>query len=113
MANLEITIIERGQTTVLRLKGSADMEEAEHLSKELEKIVENGHLEIIVDLADLAFASSLGIGALIRSHNRCRQAGGRLTLVNPQQRVLRVLQTTRLDELFGICSSVEEAIGQA
>jgi len=65
---------------------------------------------LVVDLAELAFTSSLGLSALIEAHRKCQAQGGCLILAEPQAAILKVFQTTRLDTLFQICPTVQEAV---
>ena len=110
MSNLAISTTEQEDTTIFQLKGSADLIEAGVLDKHLQSVFAEGKYRLVIDLTDLSFTSSLGLGSLIRAHTRCRENQGRLTLVNPQPKVMRIFKTTRLTHLFAIYPSVEEAM---
>jgi anti-sigma B factor antagonist len=110
MNRLEILVSEREDTIVLSLSGSADMGEAELLNQHLEKEFSQGRYKMVIDLSDLEFTSSMGLGSLIRAHTKCRQEKGRLSLVNPQPAVMKVIQTTHLNELFNIYQTLDEAM---
>lgn len=99
-----------GPAVVLRLRGSAGMEEADHLRRRLEELAAKKSPLIVLDLTAMEFISSLGLGAIVTGHLRSRHHNGQLRLVNPQPAVLHLLETTRLTKLFGIYSSVEKAI---
>ena len=94
----------------LRLRGSAGMAEADHLRQRLEELAALKYPLIVLDLAAMEFISSLGLGAIVTGHVRCRHHNGQLRLVNPQPAVMQLLETTRLTKLFGIFASVEKAI---
>lgn len=96
--------------TIIRLSGSADMQETDVLTQYLDKIFSQKRYHLVIDLSGLQFTSSMGLGNLIRAHTRCRDHQGRLALVNPQPAVGRILQITRLDRLFDIYNTVEEAM---
>jgi len=110
MNGLEIKVSEQKKATIVSLAGSADMREAEVLDTQLEKEFSLGRYNLVMDLSKLEFMSSMGLGSLIRAHIRCRAKKGRLSLVNPQPAVLKVIQTTRLNELFNIYGTLEEAL---
>jgi anti-anti-sigma factor len=108
--NLDLTLAERGQAAVVTLVGSADMAEANELAALLDAAIEKGSVQLVLDLSGLEFTSSMGLGVLIRAQNRCGRQGGQIRFVQPQDAVLRVLKTTRLDQLFPIDPTVERAL---
>lgn len=110
MSNLQISLSERHNSTVIRLSGSADITEAAALNEQFEKLFTAKKFRLIIDLGDLAFTSSMGLGALIKAHRQCRTNQGMLTLVGPQPSVMRVFKITQLDKLFQICPTLEQAL---
>jgi serine/threonine-protein kinase RsbW len=108
--NLDLTLAERGQAAVITLIGSADMAEANELAALLDQAIEKGAVQLVLDLSRLEFTSSMGLGVLIRAQNRCGSHGGQIRFVQPQDAVLRVLKTTRLDQLFPIDATVEKSL---
>jgi anti-sigma B factor antagonist len=110
MSNLDIAISEWEDKLIVKLAGSADMAEANSLRVMLEKSVLDGKYNLILDLEGLRFICSLGLGTMIHLHTLCREHGGVFGLVNPQPQVMKVLRTTRLDELFLIGSTREEIV---
>jgi anti-sigma B factor antagonist len=110
MSKLTITIDQHQQATVIRLSGSADMAEANSLKNQLDQYPTAEHNNLVVDLSDLHFISSMGLGSLIQAHRQCQEGRGHLSLVSPQESVARVLKTTQLDQLFDIYPSVEAAL---
>ena len=109
MSNLDISITKDDQATIISLNGSADMQEANMLNEHLEKVFEEKCYTLVIDLSELKFTSSMGLGSLIMAHSACKENMGRLAIVNPQPAVMKIFITTRLDQLFNIFKSVEEA----
>lgn len=107
---LAISVADYERHTVLTLSGAADMAETQALSKLIDGIIDDGRVDLIIDLSHLDFICSLGLGVLIKSQNRCRGQQGNLVLIAPQPPVMRVLKTTRLTDLFKICNSVQAAL---
>ena len=112
MTRLRIETEQQGEAAVVRLAGSADMAEVAQLNRELDGLFRQGLHRLVVDVSRLEFASSMALGALIRSHHLCREAQGRMVLVGPGPRLRGVLATTRLTELFEIADSVDDALTQ-
>jgi serine/threonine-protein kinase RsbW len=107
---LEIEVSDFERHTVLSLSGSADMAETQALDRLLNRVLEQGSIEVYLDLNHLDFICSLGLGVLIKAQKRCRQQDGDLVLIEPQPPVMRVLKTTRLTELFKIFGSLQIAL---
>ena len=110
VGSLEIFVSERDDVVVVELKGSADISATTMLESRLAGILASGRNWIVMDLSDLEFTSSVGLGSLIRAHIRCRESGGCLGMANPQPAVMKVFKTTRLNELFELYDSVNEAL---
>ena len=65
---------------------------------------------VVIDLADVTFVDSSGLGGLIVARTSARQNGGSLSLVSPPPMVRRLLGATRLHDVFAIYDSLPEAI---
>ena len=64
---------------------------------------------VILDLSDVSYLDSSGVGALIQTYSSLRRADRRLALVAPTDRVQAVLEVTRVHKLFQIYPTVAEA----
>jgi anti-sigma B factor antagonist len=107
---LDMDVERRGPAAVVRVRGSAGMEEADQFRRRLEQLAEQPFAIIALDLGQLEFISSAGLGALISAHKKARPHEGRIRLVNPQPMILRVLETTRLTSVFEVFGTLEEAL---
>lgn len=107
---LLVDITRTGPTAVVRLTGSAGMSEASRLNDELARLMEQSAETIVLDLAGMDFICSTGLGTLISTYKAMRARGGAFRLASPQPFVLRLLETTRLDRLFDIFPTREEAV---
>ena len=56
----------------------------------------------VVDVAAVTFIDSTGLGALVDLATRTRRAGGSVVLAHPDQRILRLLELTALDQVFDV-----------
>jgi anti-sigma B factor antagonist len=65
---------------------------------------------VVIDLADVTFIDSTGLGALIVARKAARERGGSVSLVSPPPVVRRLLGSTRLHDVFSIHDSLAEAI---
>ena len=80
--------------TVVGLSGELDVEPAPDLRMLFDMLVEEGHIEVLVDLRKLAFCDSAGLSALIHGYHACRDAGGWLRVTGDTGLVSRLLHVT-------------------
>jgi anti-sigma B factor antagonist len=64
---------------------------------------------VVFDLSELAFISSLGLGSLVAFQRGLQRAGGRAALTRLQPAVSEMLKHARLDTVFQVYDTVEEA----
>jgi anti-sigma B factor antagonist len=67
--------------------------------------------EIVVDLTQLEFLDSTGLGALIGAHKRAAEHSGSVRLVAHEGQILRLLRITGLLDVFSVYPTVEAALG--
>lgn len=65
---------------------------------------------VVIDLAQVTFVDSSGLGALIVARKSRRERGGAMSLVSPPPAVRRLLGSTHLNDVFVIYDSLAEAI---
>ena len=73
-------------------------------------LLDSGQHQLVIDLGGVEFLDSTGLGVLVAGLNRAREVGGSLSLVCPQERVLKLFRITGLDEVFTVHSTVDEAL---
>ena len=66
--------------------------------------------KMVMDFAHVVHMSSSALGMLITLHKRVREKGGQLRLCNIQPSILEVFLITRLNEIFSIAKSRQEAL---
>jgi anti-sigma B factor antagonist len=98
------------RVTVLGPKGRLDVESALDLRERMKTLVDGGVSQIVIDLGDVSFVDSTGLGAIISGLKRTRQVGGDLRIARPTREVLTVLELTSLDRVLRPYGSLEEAM---
>ncbi len=73
---------------------------------------DTSHLTII-NVADMPYIDSAGIGCLVSAHVSREGSGRKLVIVGAHERLLTSLKVTKVDQLFSFASSVEQARAQA
>jgi anti-sigma B factor antagonist len=91
--------------------GELDLYTCPEFNKELVRVVADGARHVVVDLSSTTFVDSTALGVLLRGVERLKGVGGRLSVVCPDENVLRVFQVTGLHRVFEIHGSRAEALG--
>jgi anti-anti-sigma factor len=85
-------------------------ESAEFFAQTLERALAEDEGHVLVDFSKINYIDSTGIGELVGYLGQFRDRRRKLILINPTDRILRLLEVARLAELFPIYDSVDEAI---
>lgn len=96
--------------TVVDVTGEVDVYTAPALRERLIALVESGRTDLVVDLTQVRFMDSTGLGLLVGVLKRIRGLGGQLQLVIDDERLLKVFRITSLDQVFTIRASRDEAM---
>lgn len=107
---LRIEIERRGDVAVVTLAGSAHMTVSTDLRDQLVELADETTRQLVIDLSDLEFISSLGLGGIVAAHLRSRKNNGSVELVNPRPQIRDLLSVTQLTRLFPIHESVDAAL---
>ena len=91
---------EREGWAVLSLAGELDLTTAPRLREQVVRTVVNGQPRVVLDLQDVEFVDSTGLGVLVGARRRADVLGVRVVLVNVPPRLHRLLAVTRLSRLF-------------
>jgi anti-sigma B factor antagonist len=108
-----MTIEERtvGSVVVLDLGGRLVLDDGDALLKEkVNSLLTSGNQHVVLNVADVSYVDSAGLGALVASFLAARTHGGVLRLINPSKRLQELLAMSRLLPLVRICESEAEAI---
>jgi anti-sigma B factor antagonist len=113
---LEYNLRQNGDVTLIDLKGPITLGEAlAHglqsaaesprpvvVGEIIRQLLQQGRRKILLNLKDVTYVDSSGIGELVGAFSSMQQQGGQLKLLNPAVRVVNVLRFTRLDHLFPV-----------
>jgi anti-sigma B factor antagonist len=92
------------------VSGEVDVYSAPELKDSLTSLLQSGAKAVVVDLSDVAFLDSTGLGALVEARAAMSEAGGALPIVCSQERILKLFTITGLDGVFSIHNSVDGAL---
>jgi anti-anti-sigma factor len=92
---------------VLKLSSLLDTNQANQIRQEIGTIVESGVQIVLMDLSDVTFIDSSGLGVLVLAFKAIRAAGGRLVLCSISKQVRMLLELTGTDQIFEVFPSQE------
>jgi anti-anti-sigma factor len=92
--------------TLLRLQGRLDAAAAPGFLARPTGVIAEGKTRFVVDLAEVPFIDSTGLGALISGLKAARRVEGDLRLAAPSPHVRKLLRLTTLDRVFTILKTV-------
>lgn len=108
--DLRLRVRAQNDIITLEVSGEIDLHSAPQLRAELVNVTEGSVPRIVVDLAEVTFIDSTGIGAIVGGLKRAREKGGTLVFANAQQRVHRVFEITGLLQALPLYQSRDAAI---
>lgn len=100
----------RPSGSVLQAEGQLVRHNADLLKQTGTRLLASGRTFLIINMANLTFVDSAGLGAVVALHKRAQQAGGQIILCNLSDNVRRSLQLVRLDRVFAIYPTQNEAL---
>jgi anti-sigma B factor antagonist len=107
---MEITIQDHDRVSVVTVTGRLDAATAPDLETALSQLVDRNRNNIVLDLKEVDFISSIGLRAIIFTYKSVKRADGDLRLASPSPAVEMVLKTLGLTPMFSIYPSSKEAI---
>jgi anti-sigma B factor antagonist len=105
---LEIQIEEAGDHTVCRPVGELDAYTVGQFRESLGDLATTGRL--LIDLSEVPFMDSAGLGALIGGIRRAREAGGEVAVACSRPTLTRLLHTTGFDRIVPVTETLDEAV---
>ena len=100
-----------GGVSVLDLSGKIVLGEGDGQVRErIKDLLSDGQKKILLNLGDVTYVDSAGLGALISSYTTTKREGGQLKLVNLTKRIQDLLAITKLITVFDTYDTEQEAI---
>jgi anti-sigma B factor antagonist len=110
--NLRATNRDIGDTTLVDISGRITLGEGSALLRTLiRQLLDQGRKYIVLNLSDVTYIDSSGIGELVSSFTAVKKEGGELKLLHLTKKVHDLLLITKLFTVFDVHSDEEKAIG--
>ena len=100
-----------GNTLICYVKGELDHHTCDHFRDYIDYNLENNPVKhLILDLSQLEFTDSSGIGVLIGRYKKVSGLGGKVAVVKEKRQVSKVFQISGIYEIIPSFSSIEQAL---
>lgn len=80
------------------------------LGEQVNVLLNEGHLEFVLNLTDVPYVDSFGLGQLVSIWTSIQRKGGRLVLLRPANHVQQLLQISKLNTVFLISDEEAQAV---
>lgn len=111
MSNLIMTKRSLDGVTILDLSGNIQMGQGnDYLHRTLHSLIDEGTKKVLVNLANISYIDSSGLGELVSGFTTMERAGGELKLLNLTQRVSELMMITKLLTVFDTFDDEQTAI---
>jgi len=97
---MEISTEQVGDALAVKVRGRLDNYWTEHLRTNLEEFVRGGAHVIRLNLSEVSFLSSAGVGLLVLTYRQLKEIGGTLIIASPSERVKQVLDLCKLTPIL-------------
>jgi anti-sigma B factor antagonist len=108
--DFRVDVERRGTTAIATVRGDVDIASAPAVRSSVIEALADGATHIVIDLDEVDFLDSTGLGVLVGALKRARTRGGRLQVVCNQPRLRKVFEITGLDTVFDLQSTVAAAV---
>ena len=95
---------------VIDLQGDMDFHSSPDVRRELTKLVDRQAAKILIDLKKVNYIDSSGLATFVELYQKMKRYGGKLALFNLTQAVRSVFEIAKLDTIFKLANSEQDAV---
>ncbi|MCA1581940.1 MAG: STAS domain-containing protein [Acidobacteria bacterium] len=108
---MPLSVRQDGPVTIVTVDGDLVIGESEAaFKKTIAGLLEQGQINLLIDMTGVRFLDSSGLGALVRAMTTSQNEGGQTKLLRAGPQVRRLLEMTKLDSVFEIYDDPEKAV---
>ncbi len=101
---------QKEQPNVLPLEGEIDLHVSSEVAESLRTMIAKRPKLVIIDLTKVTYLDSSGLAVLIEGMQKVQEYGGKFALAGVQESVQHIFEIARLDQVFQIFPTVDEAV---
>ena len=111
MWSMDIAVRKNSDVTIVDFKGRLAVGVSDALlPRVIDEILGEGSKKILLNLSDMDYIDSNGLGELVQAYRESQRRGASLRLLKPQDRVTKTLRLTNLLPIFSVYESEEDAL---
>lgn len=114
---LKIRIKKKGDITIIKIDGRVIGVDSKKFNKKMESLVKKKEKKIVIDISDIEFIDSYGLGAIVYYHTFMQNSGRELLFYNKpsnhQTYLARLLDLTKLNQVFKVIDSYTDLLSQS
>lgn len=95
---------------VVKIEGEIRTEDARKLGETFETLLEDGDLDLVLDLDGVSYVTSAGLGHIVSVAAVLRRRGGNLGVAGLKGDVRKAFEVTRIDRVVEVCPNVSSAV---
>jgi anti-sigma B factor antagonist len=100
-----------GDITILDVTGKMVLGEGDQILKDkVSSLLNQGHRKLILNLAEVPYVDSAGLGEIVRTYTTVSRQGGKLKLLNLTKRIQDLLAITKLLTVFETFDTEQDAV---
>jgi anti-sigma B factor antagonist len=108
---MKITVVEKNGVSLVQVASERiDAHNSDAMKERIKQLFDEGARDVLVDLHEVVFIDSSGLGALVSVFKRAMTCRGRLALAGLREQVRSMFELTRLNRVFDIYATVDEAV---
>ena len=110
---IETSLRHRDDVPILDVTGEIDIYTTPQFKEAVSAAIDENKPAIVINMANVTYMDSSGFGTLLSATKRLRPVDGALYLANCNDSIQRMLQITRLNTIFGVYGSEDDALSAA
>lgn len=111
MSKVKVTDLEDKGIIILSPKGNfVGGDETDELRDSIKKLSDEGNTKLIIDLGEVLYLNSTGLGVLISAHTNYAKRNGEIKLCQLNKNIENLFVITKLSRIFDAYPTLEEAI---
>ncbi len=107
---MSFIVNKENDVTIIDVEGQLIVGNRQELKEKVLQELENGGRKFLIDFARTGYIDSSGLGVLVSLSKKIREQGGELRLANLNEDLRTLFELTKLDTLFQISKSRDEAL---
>ena len=111
MNDLKFESQESDGKNIVRISGDIDAYHSPKLKEKMEELIKSDSKILILEFSEVPYIDSAGLGTLVSVLRETRNYQKELKIVGLRKNIKRIFEMTRLDNIFEIYDTIEEAKG--